>query len=43
MPEEEKWESKNIINKTKAKATIAKFDTAAKVDAAFAELTRLLG
>jgi len=36
--EEEKWESKNIINKTKAKETIAKFDTAAKVDAAFAEL-----
>jgi cellobiose phosphorylase len=35
---EEKWESKNIINKTKAKATIARFDTAAKVDAAFAEL-----
>jgi cellobiose phosphorylase len=34
----EKWESKNIINKTKAKATIARFDTAAKVDAAFAEL-----
>ena len=36
--EEEKWESKNIINKTKAKETIAKFDTAAKVDAALAEL-----
>lgn len=36
--EEEKWESKNVINKTKAKATIARFDTAAKVDAAFAEL-----
>ena len=36
--ESEKWESKNIINKTKAKATIAKFDTAQKVDAAFAEL-----
>lgn len=36
--EDEKWESKNIINKTKAKATIAKFDTAAKVDAAMAEL-----
>jgi cellobiose phosphorylase len=36
--QDEKWESKNIINKTKAKATIAKFDTAAKVDAAFAEL-----
>jgi cellobiose phosphorylase len=36
--EEEKWESKNIINKKKAKETIAKFDTAAKVDAALAEL-----
>ena len=36
--EDEKWESKNVINKTKAKATIAKFDTAAKVDIAFAEL-----
>ena len=36
--EEEKWESKNIINKTKAKDTIAKFDTVAKVDAALAEL-----
>ena len=35
---EEKWESKNIINKSKAKATIARFDTAAKVDAAFADL-----
>lgn len=35
---DEKWESKNIINKTKAKATIAKFDTTAKVDAAFDEL-----
>ena len=36
--QDEKWESKNIINKTKAKATIAKFDTAEKVDAALAEL-----
>ncbi|PZX19247.1 cellobiose phosphorylase [Breznakibacter xylanolyticus] len=36
--EEEKWESKNIINKTKAKAVIARFDTATKVDAALAEL-----
>jgi cellobiose phosphorylase len=36
--EEEKWESKGIINKAKAKATIASFDTADKVDAAFAEL-----
>ena len=33
-----KWESKNIINKTKAKATIARFDTIEKVDAALAEL-----
>jgi len=38
--EDEKWESKNIINKKKAKDTIAKFDTAAKVDAAFAELRK---
>jgi cellobiose phosphorylase len=35
---EEKWESKNIINKSKAKATITRFDTTSKVDAAFAEL-----
>jgi cellobiose phosphorylase len=38
--EEEKWESKNIINKKKAKDTIAKFDTTAKVDAALAELRK---
>lgn len=37
-PQEEKWESKNIINKTKARATIARFDTAEKVDAAWNEL-----
>ena len=36
--EDEKWESKNIINKTKAKETIARFDTASKVDSAFSEL-----
>jgi len=36
--EDEKWESKNIINKKKAKETIAKFNTAAKVDAALADL-----
>ncbi len=36
--EDEKWESKGVINKTKAKATIAKLDTTEKVDAAFAEL-----
>lgn len=36
--EDEKWESKNVINKTKAKATIARFDTAEKVDVAFDQL-----
>ena len=36
--DDEKWESKNIINKTKAKETISKFDTTEKVDAALAEL-----
>jgi cellobiose phosphorylase len=36
--EDEKWESKGVINKTKAKATIEKFNTAAKVDAAWKEL-----
>jgi len=38
--EDEKWESKGVINKTKAKATIAKFDTAEKVDLAFADLKK---
>ncbi|MBK9934011.1 MAG: glycosyl transferase [Cytophagaceae bacterium] len=37
---EEKWESKNIINKAKAKATIARFDTVEKVDAALADLRK---
>lgn len=36
--EEEKWESKGVINKTKAKDLISKFDTVAKVDAALAEI-----
>ncbi|MBN2262669.1 MAG: glycosyl transferase [Prolixibacteraceae bacterium] len=36
--DDEKWESKNIINKEKAKACIEKFNTAQKVDAALAEL-----
>jgi len=36
--EDEKWESKNIINKKKAKETIARFDTAAKVEDALTEL-----
>jgi len=38
--QDEKWESKGIINKTKAKATLAKFDTAEKVDSALAELNK---
>jgi cellobiose phosphorylase len=36
--DEEKWETKGVINKTKAKTTIARFDTTEKVDAAFGEL-----
>lgn len=35
---EEKWESKGVINKTKAQAMIAQFDTVEKVDAALAEI-----
>lgn len=35
---EDKWESKGVINKSKAKETIAKFDTVVKVQAAFDEL-----
>ncbi|MGD0755977.1 MAG: glycosyl transferase [Bacteroidales bacterium] len=38
--EEEKWESKNIINKKKAKETIARFNTTAKVDSALVELRK---
>ncbi|HUX94592.1 MAG TPA: hypothetical protein VMV47_02575 [Bacteroidales bacterium] len=37
---DEKWESKNVINKKKAKETIARFDTSAKVDAALADLRK---
>lgn len=33
--QDDKWESKAVINKTKAKALMAKFDTTEKVDAAF--------
>lgn len=36
--DEEKWESKGVINKTKAKQTLAKFNTTEKVDKALAEL-----
>ncbi len=35
---EEKWESKNVINKTKAKEIIARFDTVEKADAALDDL-----
>ena len=38
--EDEKWESKNVINKKKAKDTIARFNTAAKVNAALADLRK---
>ncbi len=38
--EEEKWESKNLINKNKAKETIARFDSAARVDNALSELRK---
>jgi cellobiose phosphorylase len=38
--EEEKWEAKNVINKTPARVVISKFDTAEKVDAAFEELKK---
>lgn len=38
--QDDKWESKGVINKTKAKATMAKFDTTEKVDAALAKLNK---
>jgi len=37
---EEKWQSKGIINKKKAKETIAKFDTVEKVNTAYDELKK---
>jgi len=39
-PEDEKWEAQGVINKTKAKATIAEFDTAEKVNSALYELKK---
>ena len=36
--QEEKWESKGVINKTKVKEVIARFKTTEQVDAALAEL-----
>ena len=38
VPEEEKWESKGVINKKPAKEMIAQYDTDEKVDKALAEL-----
>jgi cellobiose phosphorylase len=38
--EDEKWESKNVINKKEAKDTIAKFNTIAKVDTALTGLRK---
>jgi len=38
MKEEEKWESKGVINKEKARQMIARFSTGEKVDKAFEEL-----
>jgi cellobiose phosphorylase len=40
LPEEEKWESRNVINKEPAKATLARLDTREKVDVALADLKR---
>ncbi len=37
-PQDEKWESKGVINKTRAKQLMSRFDTSEKVDRAFDEL-----
>lgn len=37
-PEDEKWERKGVVNKTRAHELISKFDTSEKVNAALAEL-----
>lgn len=37
-PQDEKWESKGVINKTRAKEMMKRFDTPEKVDKAFNEL-----
>lgn len=39
-PQDEKWESKGVINKKPAKELIARFDSIEKVDEAFADLGR---
>ena len=38
LPDEEKWESKSVINKRPAEAIMARYDTADKVEAAFQAL-----
>ena len=38
MPTDDKWESKGVINKTKAKEMMAQFDTVEKFDAALADM-----
>jgi len=38
--EDDKWESKGVINKTKAQQTLQKFNTSEKVDAALSELNK---
>ncbi len=37
-PQEEKWESKSVINKTRAKEAIVRFDTVEKINTAYDEL-----
>ncbi len=39
--QEEKWESKNVINKTKARQAIQSFDTPAKAEKAFEDLRNM--
>lgn len=39
-PQDQKWESKGVINKAPARELMARFDTAGKVDQAFGELRR---
>ena len=39
-PQDEKWESKGVINKAPARAMMERFDTPAKVDAAFDALRK---
>ena len=40
-PDDQKWESKGVVNKTRAHGLIDRFDTPDKVDAAFDELRKM--